>query len=925
MVYVFVGTRPEAIKLAPLVHRLELSRKQGSKLIPVTVNTAQHTDLLSVTAASLGLSFNITFRARTTHNTLGSLFSRVYQQTYQLLGVSKAPTIAVVQGDTTTSLAAALAAAYHHIPVAHVEAGLRTFDTENPFPEEINRRLIDHASSLLFPPTQFAMQALLREGIDPEKIHMVGNTVVDALQQQQSLISNKQPPAAVAEFLKFAGRFEQSSCKVTRVLVTMHRRESHGDIMRRMFQAIRDGAAASLEEGRCPVAVLLPLHPNPNVKAAANLVFATASNASNVMLTAPLSYQDLVALYDHLGFIMTDSGGIQEESVSLGIPTVVLRNMTERPEGIMAGVLDLMSTSPENVYKSLSDLAVKGPPKATNTARGVYGTGNSSVMIEEALAKQAIAGQNDTQLFLAMAKGKAIQEELAVQSTAATAPSQLHPLPVSFSGYKSNEQLPYLLPANRTYAKLMSLPSEYDPQQSSTRFALTVVYSFYRRPYLVERAFDALLASTHRPVEIWASVFSSPHAAEILAAINAYKAAHPNLTVPIFVAQGDMQLGYWGRFQVALQAKTPYVAVFDDDCIPGTKFLANTFHVANLGTYAGVFGIKGHDGMPFFRTPEEVKMPMGTANTAYLKPVDLVGGMWFMRSEHLHLLFRDSPVTWNTGEDVTLCRSMRVYGGMNCYIMPMNYSDPETVGVSHDFPQISAKGDTTGSAAHPMGGRHDQERVYHYLGDVRMAVLGREAANRQCGLLLYADHASELTSMRQLISSMMPVAARPGFQGCDGIKLYVVASYGGNARQAAALVSQLQAVDAYILQPGLSYDGQPLTNGITAVMTDALARFSSVLGAVQPRAVLMNVTRIGVETHAVLSASKLHGYCVVGVVDGSSSLHSQSKPDMVHEVVHAGRVLHEIGDVPGRLAEALSRCTVLAPIVSLDHEVASTF
>jgi UDP-N-acetylglucosamine 2-epimerase (non-hydrolysing) len=319
-----IGTRPEAIKLAPVIRAL----RAQTDAPPVRVcATAQHRALADEVLRHFEIGVDIDLDIMRPDQSLPQLTAMLFRE---LAGVveREQPEWVVVQGDTTSALAGALAAEAAGTQVAHVEAGLRTFDTRDPFPEEINRQVIARASTLHFAPTDQARGNLLNEGVPEATIHVTGNTGIDALQwtlQQQPV----EPLAAPRSDVKT-------------ILVTIHRREAFGHSLRDMCVALR--TIVSRAAGR--VRVVWPVHPNPNVSMTAA---AELSGIDGIELIDPVPYPRAVALLNQCDFVMTDSGGLQEEAPALGKPTLVLRERTERPEGVTAGIARLVGRDPDRI------------------------------------------------------------------------------------------------------------------------------------------------------------------------------------------------------------------------------------------------------------------------------------------------------------------------------------------------------------------------------------------------------------------------------------------------------------------------------------------------------------------------------------------------------------------------------------------------
>lgn len=360
------GTRPEAIKMAPLVKKLN----EDSQIQSVLCVTAQHREMLDQVLDLFGLTPDYDLNIMKPNQTLSMITANVLTGLDPILEKEK-PDIVLVHGDTSTTFSAALAAFYHRIPVGHVEAGLRTYDMYSPFPEEVNRVLTGHLTSVHFAPTQRNADNLIQEGIDPEKIIITGNTVIDALLEVAD-----RPYEFEDETLKHID-FENKRV----IAVTCHRRENLGEYMHNIFEAIRE-IAEDFED----VEVVYPVHMNPKVRAAASEVFG---GCANIHLIEPLSYQPFVNLMAKSYFIITDSGGMQEEAPSLGKPVLVVRKETERPEAVSAGTVKLAGVRRETIAALARELLTdRKAYDAMSKASNPYGDGTACDKILEALKWQ---------------------------------------------------------------------------------------------------------------------------------------------------------------------------------------------------------------------------------------------------------------------------------------------------------------------------------------------------------------------------------------------------------------------------------------------------------------------------------------------------------------------------------------------------------
>jgi UDP-N-acetylglucosamine 2-epimerase len=371
-VLVCFGTRPEAIKLAPLVQ--EFSRRP-SFCTRVCV-TAQHREMLDQVLDLFELVPDHDLNLMNPDQTLEELTGAVVRSIGQVL-LEEQPDLVVVQGDTTTTLAVALAAYYRKVEVAHIEAGLRTGKKYAPFPEEMNRRMTSCLADWHFAPTKRAAEALLSENVAPERIFTVGNTVIDAL-----IDVVKRARRRDAELRSQLGMIDANK---RMLLITGHRRENFGEGFRNICRAIRTIAQANPE-----LEAVYPVHLNPNVQMPVRSMLA---GLGNVHLIEPQDYLKFVWMLDKSCIVLTDSGGIQEEAPSLGKPVLVMREVTERPEAVEAGVAKLVGTDPELIISSVQTLLDDpGEYEKMSRAQNPYGDGTSSVRIADILETEFDAG-----------------------------------------------------------------------------------------------------------------------------------------------------------------------------------------------------------------------------------------------------------------------------------------------------------------------------------------------------------------------------------------------------------------------------------------------------------------------------------------------------------------------------------------------------
>lgn len=338
-IMIVFGTRPEAIKMAPLISQFKV---RSSEFIVKVCVTAQHRQMLDDVLRTFHIKPDYDLNIMQDGQTLYHVTSEALLRTKAVFEKEK-PDLVLVHGDTTTTFAAALSAFYQHIPVGHVEAGLRSYDREHPFPEEANRLLADDLCTLYFAPTKTSKKALLKENIPERHITVTGNTVIDALK-----MILKQNKPFINPVLKkwFSIRYPLSAQRY--VLITAHRRENFGKPFVNIFTAIRKAALAFPG-----VKFVYPVHLNPNVQKPAKEILG---GLANVLLLPPLEYPDLARLIKLSYFVVTDSGGIQEEAPSLGKPVLVLRNVTERPEAVTAGTVKIVGSDENTVFNNISRL-----------------------------------------------------------------------------------------------------------------------------------------------------------------------------------------------------------------------------------------------------------------------------------------------------------------------------------------------------------------------------------------------------------------------------------------------------------------------------------------------------------------------------------------------------------------------------------------
>jgi UDP-N-acetylglucosamine 2-epimerase (non-hydrolysing) len=361
---VVVGTRPEAIKLAPVIRQLQ----ESPRLRPFTISTSQHGEMVDQIFANFGISADVDLRVMRPRQQLWDLTAILSTRLGELFGSNPVDAV-FVQGDTTSALIGGLAAFYHRIPVGHVEAGLRSHDRYSPFPEELNRTLLGRLANWHFAPTPHAADLLRREGIEPDTIFVSGNTVVDSLHWMVGRLRCREIRPGVLNGQRKL------------VLVTCHRRENLGLPMRSVALAIKH-----LADGHPDVHFLFPLHPNPVVREAVQPVLA---KQNGVTLCEPLNYEEFLSALQQSYFVLSDSGGVQEEATALGKPVLVLRRETERPEGVEAGTLRLVGTDVQDIMREAHELLVNPDHHRTMAnGSGVFGDGHAAEKIVATLEEK---------------------------------------------------------------------------------------------------------------------------------------------------------------------------------------------------------------------------------------------------------------------------------------------------------------------------------------------------------------------------------------------------------------------------------------------------------------------------------------------------------------------------------------------------------
>lgn len=361
-ILIILGTRPEAIKLAPLINVLKNNTNYDIKVC----STDQHKEMILQVLNIFDIKIDIHLNIMKVNQTLADITSLAVTKLYDVIGEYK-PNLVIVQGDTTTAFVGALSAFYHKVPVAHLEAGLRTYNIFSPFPEEANRKFISQIASYHFAPTEKSYNNLINEQIK-ENVYITGNSVIDALLYTSKYVETNK---SLLDKLSAEYPFVHSEKKL--ILLTSHRRENHGSGLENICKAVKEIAC------RDDVNIVFPVHPNPNVR---KTVYSYLSDINNIFLIEPLDYISFTFMIKKAYLVLTDSGGVQEEAPTLGKPVIVLRDTTEREEAVVAGTAILAGTECDNIIKETNILLDnKNIYDKMANAVNPYGTGDTCNII----------------------------------------------------------------------------------------------------------------------------------------------------------------------------------------------------------------------------------------------------------------------------------------------------------------------------------------------------------------------------------------------------------------------------------------------------------------------------------------------------------------------------------------------------------------
>jgi len=551
------GTRPEIIKLIPLIRILNSNKKFDC----ITINTGQHKEMLNQILKSFNLNTYIDFNLNSMENnqSLSKLTSNIFLELNKIYSLIN-PNAVIVQGDTTTAYTASVCAFYQKIPVFHIEAGLRTHNLFSPFPEEFNRKSIDILSSLHFASTEWAANNLLKENINPTHIFVTGNTVVDSL---FLALNNTSPSKYLQKLINKSHSLcsFNDNCKI--ILLTCHRRENYNSISNILI------AIFQLLKKYQDIVIIFPFHLNPNIKFAIKkelpeIIYKDLLNQNSIknnqylylnrfFLIPPLNYFDLIHLQSKSYFIMTDSGGIQEEGVSIGKPILILRNTTERPEAIESGCALLVGTSSSNIYKFAEKLLEdKDLYNKMSQPHYVFGKGNSSQIISEIIENYFINhALSNSNIFSILSK------------------------------YNIN-------PILKNYDRLISINNHL--KQDIELFDAIIVLTVWKRNNLEKQLIQVKRQSIINNKLINLIIFQNSNHIDIRKIVDKWnkQKLFPENVVLTHI-QSPIETGYYGRFLIPLTSSVKnnsFFIICDDDIIWGDKYFENMIRVVENGSLA---------------------------------------------------------------------------------------------------------------------------------------------------------------------------------------------------------------------------------------------------------------------------------------------------------------------------------------------------
>lgn len=584
-ILIFFGTRPEVIKIAPVIQEL----KKSTHFVVTTIFTGQHAEIIHPFLTLFNINVDIWFNNTLEKGqSLNMLAGKLFIQTDLLQ--SEPNDIWMIQGDTTSAMVIATVAFHKKLRIAHVEAGLRTFNMYSPFPEEFNRKTISSIATYHFAPTENNRRNLVNEGIDNSRIFVTGNTVIDSAKYLE--LSNK---------TKYPKELNGRHADVL-VLLTIHRRENIGR-MDRLYNSI-----ASVKCGKCLFVV--PVHPNPHATKSARTI---CSRDSRFLCISPLPYEELHWMLSHSQFILTDSGGIQEEATWYNVPTLVLRNDTERGEAITAGIAKLVD---ELTIKPSMTYIIENINKRKNNKLFPYGDGNAAERICNIL--------------------------------------QTNKLPTASITIR-----PIVNKINTSNVHQVEISANYfDRFKYSFKPSIAVVLQVFKRKTL-HKQLEAASKQTLIPTTI--VVVQNGFYVNVTAIIQQFRRQHPDIELQHIASSKNLR--FHGRFHIAYMLEEDYVSVWDDDMLPRTEWLAYCVEYSRTHGH----GLVGANG----RTFERVDLAKTKVIQRQLTGQnDFVGHTWTLPRVYLRYYLNMEPVSRYTGEDVQLAYALQQYG-INSYLPPL--------------------------------------------------------------------------------------------------------------------------------------------------------------------------------------------------------------------------------------------------------------
>ena len=634
LAFVF-GTRPEAVKLIPLIKEL----KNNKDFICIAINTGQHKEMMQRILESFNMENSIDFNLNIMkkNQSLAKLTSVAISELEKIYTLIN-PNAVIVQGDTTTGFAAAITAFYQKIPVFHVEAGLRTNNLYFPFPEEFNRVTIDDISTLYFAPTDWAASNLLKENRNSSNIFVTGNTVVDVL---QLTLNNTSPSRKIKKLIEKAKSLcrTENGCRI--ILLTCHRRENYFKPIYNILKAIQN-----LLKDFNDIVIIFPFHLNPNIKesikkAIPSIVYNDIINGKKIkdnnylylnrfLMIPPLNYIDLIHLESSSYFIMTDSGGIQEEGVSIGKPVLVLRENTERPEAVQSGNAVIAGSSFNKIYSFASSLLKnKEVYHKMAKAQYIYGKGNSSIIISQIIQNYF---QNKIQNLNFLNK---LNYSLILSQ-------------YDKSNYQCNNSI---------------FPHSYN--EKDEQYDLVIVLSVWKRNNLEKQLIQVKNQSILKNKTTNIIIFQNSNHIDVIDIINKWKNSDMfSSKVDINFVQSPIETGYFGRFIIPLTSSVrsnSYFIICDDDVIWGKRYFENMLRVVDEGSLAT------RNGRIIDQNYEETS-PVSKAWTPNIQvcynediEYDFGGHTWAGRISWLRKAWNHIPISIENCEDFWISATLKSF------------------------------------------------------------------------------------------------------------------------------------------------------------------------------------------------------------------------------------------------------------------------